>query len=420
MKTLVIIFLFPIQLFAQDITGLWTGFIHTTEKDLAYELAISETDGKLSGYSHTTFTVNGTSEIGIKAVTIKNKNGNVSIEDEALLYNDFSEAPAKGVRQFDFLKLVVEDTVMMLNGTFKTNKTKVYRSVNGSIKLRKTDTSKKTKIIPRLNDLNLLNTLSFLQPKVKENEDIVTVLPVQEKTNSVQPMARRIDSVILANVLPSSPKPKAKQSALQLPPVIPEKPQVIVAAKPKQIAVAQAPIIIKKPTPFPAVKEKAKPVVVVSKPVQEKKEPAVVTVKPASIPVTQLPQPQIKTTSTIVSAAEITKRKTETIQSINFKSDSLLITLYDNGEVDGDTVSVVLNGRVILANQGLTTNAITKTIYITPDIGDSLQLVMYAENLGSIPPNTGLLILQDGNDRYEIRFAGDYQKNSAVILKRRN
>jgi hypothetical protein len=30
-----------------------------------------------------------------------------------------------------------------------------------------------------------------------------------------------------------------------------------------------------------------------------------------------------------------------------------------------------------------------------------------------------LLILQDGDDRYEIRFAGDLQKNSAIILKRK-
>ena len=119
------------------------------------------------------------------------------------------------------------------------------------------------------------------------------------------------------------------------------------------------------------------------------------------------------------SAAELTKRKTEMIQSVFFKSDSLVLSLYDNGEVDGDTVSVLLNGKVIIASQGLSTNAITKTIYMTPDMGDSLELVMYAENLGSIPPNTGLLILQDGNDRYEIRFAGDFQKNSAVLLRRR-
>ena len=43
---------------------------------------------------------------------------------------------------------------------------------------------------------------------------------------------------------------------------------------------------------------------------------------------------------------------------------------------------------------------------------------MYAENLGRIAPNTGLLIVQDGDKRHEIRFSGDMQKSSAIIFRR--
>jgi hypothetical protein len=120
-----------------------------------------------------------------------------------------------------------------------------------------------------------------------------------------------------------------------------------------------------------------------------------------------------------IPAAALFKRKTEIIRDLFFKADSLVLSLYDNGTIDGDTVSVVLNGKVIIAKKGLTANAIRTTVYITPDQGDSLQLVMYAENLGSIPPNTGLLIIQDGDIRNEIRFAGDLQRSSALILRRR-
>jgi hypothetical protein len=35
---------------------------------------------------------------------------------------------------------------------------------------------------------------------------------------------------------------------------------------------------------------------------------------------------------------------------------------------------------------------------------------MYAENLGSIAPNTGLLVVKDGSNQYEVRFSGDLQK----------
>lgn len=119
-----------------------------------------------------------------------------------------------------------------------------------------------------------------------------------------------------------------------------------------------------------------------------------------------------------IPAAEVESRSIVLQETINFKSDSLQISLYDNGEVDGDTVSVLVNGKIIMAKQGLTTNAIRKTIYIDPGT-DSVQLIMYAENLGSIAPNTGLLVIKDGRDSYEVRFSGDFQKNAAIIFKRK-
>ena len=121
----------------------------------------------------------------------------------------------------------------------------------------------------------------------------------------------------------------------------------------------------------------------------------------------------------IKSSAAVVKRETEVIRTVLFKSDSLVISLYDNGEIDGDTVSLILNGNTILSKQGLTDKAIRKTIAAS-EIGDSAKLVLYAENLGRIPPNSGLLIFQDGNERYQIRFSGDLQKNAAVILRRRH
>jgi hypothetical protein len=121
----------------------------------------------------------------------------------------------------------------------------------------------------------------------------------------------------------------------------------------------------------------------------------------------------------IGAAAEIALRKTEAIRTIDFKSDSIVLVLYDNGIVDGDTVSVVLNDEVIIPKQGLTEQAYRKVIKIPPSMGDSLQLVIYAENLGSIPPNSGLLIIEDGPDRYEVGFKGDMTKSPAVKLRRK-
>jgi hypothetical protein len=78
-----------------------------------------------------------------------------------------------------------------------------------------------------------------------------------------------------------------------------------------------------------------------------------------------------------------------------------------------------MNGKVIMPRVGLLASAISKTVYLTPDMGDSVSVVMYAENLGSIPPNTGLLVIHDGPKIYEIRFSGDLNKNSKIILIRK-
>jgi hypothetical protein len=117
---------------------------------------------------------------------------------------------------------------------------------------------------------------------------------------------------------------------------------------------------------------------------------------------------------------DLGKREIETIEQLYIESDSLQFTLYDNGEVDGDTVSVLLNGKTIVLRQGLNTQACTKTVYITPDLGDTIQLIMYAGE--SWAPWRQIPVywycLYD-NKRREIRFSGDLNKNAAVTLRRR-
>lgn len=160
-------------------------------------------------------------------------------------------------------------------------------------------------------------------------------------------------------------------------------------------------------------------------------EPVVKVTKPKKIkPVKEVEPVGTVTTTTVKNieptvikpvqpAADVNRRIIETIQSVFFKSDSLVLTLYDNGEVDGDTVTVLMNGKVIMPMVGLSTRAVRKTIKITADMPDSIQLIMYAENLGSIPPNTGLLVVHDGEDIYEIRFSGDMEKNAAIVFRRK-
>jgi hypothetical protein len=143
------------------------------------------------------------------------------------------------------------------------------------------------------------------------------------------------------------------------------------------------------------------------------------TSTPASAPpeVKSISRVNIPVTNT-GAAKEISEREFDKPAVIEFASDSLVLALYDNGEVDGDTVSVLLNGEVIIPRQCLKTVAFKKTIYISPE-ELQVNIVLYAENLGIYPPNTGLLVIFDGEDRHNVRFSADFKKNSAIILKRK-
>lgn len=120
-----------------------------------------------------------------------------------------------------------------------------------------------------------------------------------------------------------------------------------------------------------------------------------------------------------IKAALIAGRKSDFSQEVNFTSDSLQISLYDNGEIDGDTVSIFMNGEIILSKQLLKASAYKKTIYLTPGKDDEFTLVMFAESLGKYPPNTGLLVIRDGNDIYNLRFSSDFQRNAGIVFKRK-
>lgn len=103
--------------------------------------------------------------------------------------------------------------------------------------------------------------------------------------------------------------------------------------------------------------------------------------------------------------------KTIVIEKPTFKAD-----FYDNGEIDGDSISVYYNGELVLSNQMLTDKPLTLILPIDKNIKENV-LTMYAENLGSIPPNTALMIVTDGKKRYEVRLESDLKKSGSVIFK---
>jgi hypothetical protein len=116
--------------------------------------------------------------------------------------------------------------------------------------------------------------------------------------------------------------------------------------------------------------------------------------------------------------AQFTRRKIIYTKDLEITSDSIRISLYDNGEIDGDTVTVFLNGKPVLAHQELTARALN--IYLTLDNSkDVNEVSLFAENLGKIPPNTALMVVTDGVSRFEVFLSSSYTQNATVRIKKR-
>ena len=110
---------------------------------------------------------------------------------------------------------------------------------------------------------------------------------------------------------------------------------------------------------------------------------------------------------------KLENRKSTIIKTIEIESQSIKIDLYDNGEVDGDSISLFYNKKLLLSKRKLTEKAISLTLKFD-DHNDVNELVMYAENLGSIPPNTALMVVTDGPNRYEVRITSDLEKSGMI------
>jgi hypothetical protein len=108
-------------------------------------------------------------------------------------------------------------------------------------------------------------------------------------------------------------------------------------------------------------------------------------------------------------------RSNPVVKEIYIDSAELKIEIYDNGVIDGDTVSVYHNNELVIAHAALLATPIKLTIKVDTQHPHH-ELVMVADNLGSIPPNTSLMIITAKDKRYEVFISSDDKKNAKIII----
>ncbi len=262
------------------------------------------------------------------------------------------------------------------------------------------------------------------KPKEQTNQPVAQNQPPVKKEE--QQVVKNDKPLPKQDKQPSAPETKPKEQTNQpvaqnQPPVKKEEQQVVKNDKPLPKTDKQPPAPETKP------KEQTNQPVAQNQPPVKKEEPAI-------IPVPEKPQAEISKTGVVthpdslkvntnfvsgppsINNPVLVKRQSELIETLTIYEDSVTLSLYDNGEIDGDVVSVFLNNEEIISKVTLNSTAYKKTIYLQP--GQTIQLSLYAETLGSIPPNTGLLVIYSGEKRYQVFFSATLEKSAVILLKR--
>lgn len=208
------------------------------------------------------------------------------------------------------------------------------------------------------------------------------------------------------------------------PPVARNKETPILTPKPAPPVVKSEPVKtppVAKPKVQPKKEEIRKPAVVQSKPVISKPKPVVKAAAPAIAKDTVVkkvaaPPPVVVKTAPASLIKKKNERTSKLVETIYTTADSVKMFVYDNGEVDDDTVTVFINNRLVLDRYRISEKA-KEISFPVLDNGGVHTIELFANNLGSIPPNTALIILIAGKERFELRASYDLSTNAKIVIR---
>jgi hypothetical protein len=350
-----------------DYTGVWNGkFYDNTsfgmvEDQYRFEVQIAQTGTGLEGvtysYLNTTFYGKATHNGYIKTA------GNKIVINEIKLVEVRSMGGGACLMlcTMKYSKVGADE---FLEGTFTASDSKNGTPCDGGyVKLKKVQKS-------------IFGIEKSVQKKITE---IAT-----KKSNTYKPIAKTI------------PKPVTKPTVKNTPNTV-TKPIAKVAPKPVTKPIAKTTTAIKKDNPeIVALRKKA---------IEDSlKLIAINKAKATQIEVKPIPP----------TPAILKERENVVVQTINV-TDTLKHTIkfYDYGEVDGDIVTIYVNNVILVNKKMLDVQPIEIPITLnesTPEV----TITMVAENMGTIPPNTALMIVNIDGKRYEAKIESTEQKNATV------
>jgi len=108
-------------------------------------------------------------------------------------------------------------------------------------------------------------------------------------------------------------------------------------------------------------------------------------------------------------------RENKLAKKITTSSKQFSIDLYDNGTIDNDTIIVYDNKKLLISKKRLSYKAIHLDFSLS-EVMNEHEIIIVAHNMGTVPPNTALLVLKDGNKRQELFITSTNRTNAKIII----
>ena len=116
--------------------------------------------------------------------------------------------------------------------------------------------------------------------------------------------------------------------------------------------------------------------------------------------------------------AQMATRKNAAAGHILVNTKKITLSIYDNGITDGDSISIFFNGKLLMTHQLVSEKPITLNLELDENPGKN-EIILFAENLGNISPNTALIVVNAGDKRYELSSNADLEKNAVLVIEYR-
>lgn len=379
------IILTPLSLFAQDLTGIWRGyFISDGGEQYKLEFQVSQAKSNVvMGVSYSYLDVRFYGKATMTGTFLKSS-------------SSFRIREIKTVE----VKSILGGATCIMNYNFSYVKSGKEEFLEGTY-LGKYETKYKTDPPPSWGDcgggkvfLRKVTTSDFyVEPFLRDKAN--TPKPVPSKKPLVKKdtiAAKKTSPVVKKTVTPS--KPPVKTNPVVKKPVTTTKP------------------VVKNTTPVkkPVVKPNTNPTTTVTQTILPKQkddslQKIVKGITKNDPPVQMTPTPGV-----------LKNRVNELVKTLVVNDPEVTVKIYDNGEIDDDTISVYLDKKIVLAAKRLTAAPLIVKLKMNQD-DEEHELVMVAENLGRIPPNTSLMIVESGDQRFDVRITSTEQKNAVVRFK---